>query len=58
MVLVLINPYWLRWTNFVMRGYSLLARSFVMTLTEELSSEMGLNSFILVGPSTFGTRVI
>jgi hypothetical protein len=58
MVLVLINPYWLRWTNFVMRGYSLLARSFVMTLIEELSSETGLNSFILVGPSTFGTRVI
>ena len=57
-VLVLIKPYWLTWTNLVIRGCNLLARSLVMILTEELSSEISLKSFILVGPSIFGTRVI
>jgi len=42
----------------VIRGCNLLARSLVMILKEELSSEIGLKSFILVGPSIFGTRVI
>jgi hypothetical protein len=30
----------------------------VSILTEELSKEIGLNSFILVGPSIFGTKVM
>ena len=30
----------------------------MMIFTEELSREMGLYSLILVGPSTFGMRII
>jgi hypothetical protein len=58
MDLALMKPYLFAWMSFVIRGCSLLARVFVINLTEELSKEISLKSLILRGLSTLGMRVM
>jgi len=43
MVLDFMNPYWLEKTSLVITDYSLLANTFVMSLIEQLSKEIGLS---------------
>jgi hypothetical protein len=58
MVLHLMNSYWFWWTRGIITDWILSPNNLVIIFTMQFIREIGMNSFIIVGLFTLGTKVM